>query len=71
MASWLSVVIASFFAALELGISGTYATGITLKTMVGVHSIIGIGEAIITVAVIAFINKVRPDLILTREMSLQ
>ena len=71
LASWLSVVIASFFAALELGISGTYAMGITLKAMVGVHSIIGIGEAVITVAVIAFINKVRPDLILTREMSLQ
>ena len=70
VASWLSVVIASFFAALELGISGTYALGSTLKAMVGVHSIIGIGEAIITVAVIAFINKVRPDLILTRERSL-
>jgi len=70
-ASWLSVVIASFFAALELGISGTYALGITLKAMVGVHMIIGIGEAVITVAIIAFINKVRPDLILTRERSLQ
>ena len=70
VASWLSVVIASFFAALELGISGTYAMGITLKAMVGVHSIIGIGEAVITVAIIAFINKIRPDLILTRERSL-
>jgi len=71
VASWLSVVIASFFAALELGISGTYALGITLKVMVGVHMIIGIGEAVITVAVITFINKIRPDLILTRERSLQ
>ena len=70
VASWLSVVIASFFAALELGISGTYALGITLKAMVGVHMIIGIGEVVITVAVIAFINKIRPDLILTRERSL-
>lgn len=70
LASWLSVVIASFFAALELGISGTYALGITLKAMVGVHMIIGIGEAVITVAIIAFINKIRPDLILTRERSL-
>jgi len=69
--SWLSVVIASFFAALELGISGTYALEITLKAMVGVHMIIGIGEAVITVAIIAFINKARPDLILTRERSLQ
>lgn len=66
LASWLSVVIASFFAALELGISGTYAMGVTLKAMTGVHAIIGIGEAIITIAVVAFINKVRPDLILTR-----
>jgi len=67
VASWLSVVIASLFAALELGISGTYAMGVTLKAMTGVHAIIGIGEAIITVAIIAFINKVRPDLILTRK----
>ncbi len=67
VASWFSVVIASFFAALELGISGTYAMGVTLKAMTGVHAIIGIGEAIITVAIIAFINKVRPDLILTRK----
>ena len=66
LASWLSVVIASFFAALELGISGTYAMGITIKAMTGVHAIIGIGEAVITLAVIAFIDKVRPDLILTR-----
>ncbi len=67
VASWLSVVIASFFAALELGISGTYAMGVTLKAMTGVHALIGIGEAIITIAVVAFINKVRPDLILTRK----
>lgn len=67
LASWLSVVVASFFAALELGISGTYAMGVTLKAMTGVHAIIGIGEAIVTLAVVAFINKVRPDLILTRK----
>ncbi|HEY4695422.1 MAG TPA: energy-coupling factor ABC transporter permease [Candidatus Hydromicrobium sp.] len=71
VASWLSVIAASFFAALELGISGTYAMGVTLKAMVLVHMIIGIGEAIITVAVIVFINKVRPDLILTGEGSFE
>lgn len=66
IASWLSVVVASFFAALELGISGTYAMGVTLKAMVLVHMIIGVGEALITTAIVAFIDKVRPDLILTR-----
>lgn len=69
VAAWFSVVIASFFAALELGISGTYAMGITMKAMVGVHMLIGIGEAIITIAVIAFVNRVRPDLILSRELN--
>lgn len=67
VASWFSVVFASFFAALELGVSGTYEMGGTLKAMVLVHMVIGIGEALITTAIIAFIDRVRPDLILTRE----
>jgi len=67
VASWLSVVAASFFAALELGISGTYAMGVTMKAMILVHMVIGVGEALITTAVIAFIDRIRPDLILTRE----
>ena len=66
-ASWASVVIASFFAALELGISGTYAIGTTLKAMLGVHAVIGVGEAAITTAVVVFVYKIRPELILTRE----
>jgi cobalt/nickel transport system permease protein len=71
IASWLSVVIASFFAALELGISGTYPLGITMKAMLGVHAVIGLGEAAITIAVIAFINRIRPELILTRNGGLK
>ena len=71
VASWFSVVFASFFAALELGISGTYAMGVTLKAMVLVHMVIGVGEALITTAIIAFIDRVRPDLILTRENILE
>ena len=67
VASWFSVIFASFFAALELGVSGTYAMGVTLKAMVLVHMVIGVGEALITTAIIAFIDRVRPDLILTRE----
>jgi len=67
VASWFSVIFASFFAALELGVSGTYAMGVTLKAMVLVHLVIGVGEALITTAIIAFIDRVRPDLILTRE----
>jgi cobalt/nickel transport system permease protein len=71
IASWLSVVAASFFAAFELGISGTYALGITIKAMSGVYAVIGLGEAAITIAVITFINRVRPELILTRSGDLK
>src|SRR4030042_4283214 len=56
-ASWFSVVFASFFAAFELGISGTYSMSITLKAMVLVHMVIGLGEAIITTSIIAFIDR--------------
>ncbi|MCL4415925.1 MAG: energy-coupling factor ABC transporter permease [Actinobacteria bacterium] len=66
IASWFSVVFASFLAALELALSGTYAIAITLKAMILVHMIIGVGEALITAAIIAFIDRIRPDLILTR-----
>jgi cobalt/nickel transport system permease protein len=69
VASWFSVVFASFFAALELGISGTYEMAVTLKAMVLVHMVIGIGEAIITTAIIMFIDRVRPDLIITKSLS--
>jgi len=67
LSSWFSVVFASFLAALELGISGTYEMVVTLKAMVLVPMVIGIGEAAITIAVIAFIDKIRFDLIITRQ----
>ena len=63
IASWVSVVIASFACAIELAASGTSALKIVLPAMVGIHVFIGIGEAVITCLVIKFILKVRPDLI--------
>lgn len=62
-ASWLSVVMSAIACAVELAISGTSPMEIVLPAMAGIHSIIGIGEAIITSLVISFILKVRPDLI--------
>jgi cobalt/nickel transport system permease protein len=64
--SWFSVVVASLFTSIELAVSGTYTLGLTLSSMVIIHMIIGLGEAAITVIVIAFIDKIKPDLILTR-----
>jgi cobalt/nickel transport system permease protein len=61
--AWLGVVIASAATALELGASATSPLNIALPAMVGVHILIGIGEALITVAAVAFVRQTRPDLI--------
>jgi cobalt/nickel transport system permease protein len=63
IAAWTSVVIASIFCAIELGISGTVPLAIALGAMMGWHLLIGIGEALITVAVVSFIWRNRPDLL--------
>jgi cobalt/nickel transport system permease protein len=63
VAAWLSVVTAAFLASLELWLSGTSRLEIVLPAMLGVHVLIGIGEALITVAALAFIERTRPDLL--------
>lgn len=60
--SWLSVVLASAFCALELAISGTSPLGLVLPAMVGVHGLIGVGEAIITTAVVSLVINTEPYL---------
>ncbi len=62
-AAWLSVVIASLMAAAELAISGTLAWTVSLPAMGSVHALIGIGEGLITVGVLAFLRVTRPDLL--------
>jgi len=68
-AAWLSVVIASLVAAVELALSGTSPWGVALPAMGLVHMLIGIGEGLITVAVLAFLRAVRPDLLALRQAS--
>jgi len=63
LAAWLSVMAAALLTALLLGFSGTSSFRIVVPTMLGIHAIIGIGEALITVATLAFIMKVRPNLL--------
>lgn len=62
-ASWLSIVLAAFAASIELSVSGTLAFVVVAPAMVLVHMLIGIGEGLITVAVLVFIRAVRPDLL--------
>ena len=66
VAAWLSVVVASLVAAVELAVSGTSPLSLALPAMGAVHALIGLGEGIITVAVLGFLRSVRPDLLALR-----
>lgn len=66
VSAWFSVVLASAACAIELGISGTSPFKVVIPAMIGVHILIGIGEAIITSIILGFILKVRPDLVYNR-----
>jgi len=61
--AWLGVVIAAIATALQLAVSGTSPLNIALPAMTGIHILIGIGEALITAAAVAFVQQTRPDLI--------
>lgn len=67
VASWCSVVFAAAACAIELAISGISPFNLVFPAMVGVHALIGIGEAIITTLIVSFIIKTRPDLIYKNE----
>ncbi len=61
--SWLAVMAGAAATSVELAISDTIPLGTSLPAMLGVHSVIGIGEAIITVAAVSAVLASRPDLV--------
>ncbi|HEY3397210.1 MAG TPA: energy-coupling factor ABC transporter permease [Armatimonadota bacterium] len=61
-AAWATVVAAALAAALELIVSGTAPAVVVLPAMVGVHALIGLGEAALTVGALAAVVAARPDL---------
>ena len=63
IAAWLSVMAGALFTSLQLWLSGTSQLQIVIPAMLGVHALIGLGEALITVAALAFILRSRPDLL--------
>lgn len=61
--AWLSVMIGALATSVELALSGTVSLGAVLGPMLGVHALIGIGEAVITVAAVSAVLASRPDLV--------
>jgi len=62
-AAWLAVMAGAAACSLELAASGTVPLGTVLPAMLGVHALIGIGEAVVTVAAVSAVLASRPDLV--------
>jgi len=63
IAAWLSVMAGAFFTAMQLWLSGTSHLQVVIPAMLFVHALIGLGEAVITVAALSFVLQARPDLL--------
>lgn len=59
--AWLSVVAGALFTALQLWLSGIVTLQVVVPVMLGIHAVIGLGEAVITVAALSFVGRLRPD----------
>jgi cobalt/nickel transport system permease protein len=62
-AGWLSVFIAALACALQLALSGTSPANLAIPAMGGIHALIGVGEGLITVGALAFLQATRRDLV--------
>jgi cobalt/nickel transport system permease protein len=71
VAAWLSVMGGALATALQLWLSGTSSLQTVVIAMSGVHAVIGLGEALITVAALTFIFQTRPDLLDEKSASVQ
>jgi cobalt/nickel transport system permease protein len=64
-ASWCATVAAAASCAEQLALSDTARLSVVLPAMLGVHALIGIGEAVITATVLAAVLRFRPELLET------
>ncbi|NJR70543.1 MAG: energy-coupling factor ABC transporter permease [Synechococcales cyanobacterium CRU_2_2] len=71
VSAWLSVMAAAVVVALMLALSGTVPLGVAMAAMVFWHALIGVGEALITVAAVSYVWRTRPDLLYDPPRKLQ
>ncbi|MCS7187406.1 MAG: energy-coupling factor ABC transporter permease [Armatimonadetes bacterium] len=63
VSAWLSVFLGAIACALELALSGTAPLVVVVAAMASIHAVIGIGEALVTVAAFAFLKRTKPELV--------
>lgn len=69
VAAWSTVMLSALLTSAQLAISGASPWNVVLPAMLGVHTLIGFAEGVITAGAVAFILSTRPDL-LGRHVSL-
>ncbi len=62
-ASWVATIASAATCAGELVLSRVGAPSVVLPAMVGVHAVIGLGEALITAIVLSLVMRMRPELV--------
>jgi cobalt/nickel transport system permease protein len=66
VAAWAAVMAGAAACAAELALSGTIPLNTVVPALLSVHAVIGVGEAVITVAALSAILASRPDLVAGR-----
>ncbi len=61
--AWVAVMLGATATSVQLALSGTVPLSTVLPAMLGVHALIGVGEALITVAAVSGVLAARPDLV--------
>ncbi|GLS05055.1 cobalamin biosynthesis protein CbiM [Chitiniphilus shinanonensis] len=57
LAGWASIMLAATACSVELALSGTIAASQVLPAMLGVHALIGVGEALVTLLLVGLLDS--------------
>lgn len=68
-AAWISIMATAIACALQLSISGTSPANLAIPMMAGVHALIGLGEALITLGAVSFLYAARKDLFSQKDLT--
>ncbi|MET0794482.1 MAG: energy-coupling factor ABC transporter permease [Polyangiaceae bacterium] len=62
-AAWCATVAAAASCAEQLALSGAASWSVVVPAALGIHALIGVGEAVITALIVSTVLRVRPDLL--------
>lgn len=68
LACWVTVMVSATLVVLQAGISGvlTVPLRLFLGTMLGVHLLIGLVEGLLTLSIVAYLQQIKPELLVSR-----